>query len=500
MDTKIFKSTKKFAIITLIIFCVMSISFINFVFALQQAGAIANSEDKLYGEGLSQRNMSIKDCPNISAQYAILTDKNGNIIYERNAYESSKIASLTKIMTAIIGIENAELTEEFSISEDAVKIGESSAGLWKDDVIDMKSALYALMVPSGNDAAEAICEFIGKKLIDKKDERIRLKSVEDVENEAAEKEIDIEEVEDVYAANVDQAFTMAMNAKANELGCVNSCFTNAHGLDDEEFSNNNQHSCAADMAKITKYAMQNDLFRKIVSGGDTTIMVKRNSSPVEIKLASTDILIGNYEGCLGVKTGHTDIAGACFSGAAIDQDGTEIYTIVLKSENETERFIDTQKLFDWYFTNKVYFKPALETSTRQTMTINEETKDVGVVANLVHSEWVGCKFPVTTETQDTAIPILSIAGNLHLEVNPAEIKGNFKAGDKVAELILTQHNTEVGKVNLIAVNDQPAPNIFQIVGVAFDRLGKNIANANTVFEHEILVSCDKINSKNNKTN
>lgn len=92
------------------------------------ANAETNSNDKLYGETLSSRGMAIKDCPSITAQYACMIDKNGDVIYERNAYDHAKIASLTKIMTAIITIENANLDEVLEINEEAVRVGESSAG------------------------------------------------------------------------------------------------------------------------------------------------------------------------------------------------------------------------------------------------------------------------------------------------------------------------------------------------------------------------------------
>ena len=204
-----------------------------------------------------------------------------------------------------------------------------------------------MLVPSGNDAAQALCEFVGQKMVDNQDERIREKSKEDVRAEAKENGISEDEVEDVFLTDKDQAFIRLMNLKAEELGCENTNFTNPHGLADDEFASDDEYSCAMDIAIITKYAMQNDLFRQIVGGGDTVINIERNGQVTPLELNSTDILLGNYEGCIGVKTGNTEIGGPCFSGALLDQnDGCEIYTIVLKSEDETQRFIDTQDLFN----------------------------------------------------------------------------------------------------------------------------------------------------------
>lgn len=94
-----------------------------------QAMAFSSSEDKLYGETLSSRGMSVKNCPNITAQYACMIHQNGEVIYERNPYGHAKIASLTKIVTAIVALENSEMTDEVTVTQKAYDIGESSAGV-----------------------------------------------------------------------------------------------------------------------------------------------------------------------------------------------------------------------------------------------------------------------------------------------------------------------------------------------------------------------------------
>lgn len=98
------------------------------LFSTSAATADTNSADKLYGEELSSRGMSVKDCPNITSQYACLIKKNGEIVYERNSYDHAKIASLTKIMTAIIAMENFDLEETVTMTKKAYDIGESSSG------------------------------------------------------------------------------------------------------------------------------------------------------------------------------------------------------------------------------------------------------------------------------------------------------------------------------------------------------------------------------------
>lgn len=99
-----------------------------FVFSTK-ASAFTSSEDKLYGETLSSRGMSVKSCPNITAQYACIIHQNGEVIYERNSYDHAKIASLTKIVTAVVALENSEMTDEVVVTQKAYDIGESSAGV-----------------------------------------------------------------------------------------------------------------------------------------------------------------------------------------------------------------------------------------------------------------------------------------------------------------------------------------------------------------------------------
>lgn len=128
----------------------------------------------------------------------------------------------------------------------------------------MKTALQCMLIPSGNDAAQAICEFVGNKVIEDKDDRIREKSVEEVKTEAKDRGLAEDEVEDVYINDPDKAFVKLMNLKAEELNCVNTNFTNPHGLADGEYASDDQYCCALDIGMITRYAMQNSFFRETV--------------------------------------------------------------------------------------------------------------------------------------------------------------------------------------------------------------------------------------------
>ena len=162
------------------------------------AHADVRKADVVMGQTVDARGLAVAQCPNVAAEYVYLTDDEGTVYFERNAQAPTQIASITKIMTAIVALENAPLDTQVVVSGNAASVGESSADLQEGDVLTLEEALSALLVPSGNDAAVAIAETVGALM----------------------------DPEGGY-----DAFIAAMNAKAAELGCVDTVFTNPHGLD-----------------------------------------------------------------------------------------------------------------------------------------------------------------------------------------------------------------------------------------------------------------------------
>lgn len=164
---------------------------------------------------------SLAAIPSVSAASAILMDQDsGRILYEKNANDVRKIASITKIMTAILAIESGKLKENVKISDTAVRTEGSSIYLKPGEEINLKDLVYGLMLRSGNDAANAIAEHVGGSI---------------------------------------DGFVFLMNQKAKEIGMENTHFANPNGLDNKE----NHFSTAYDMALLTRYAMQNKTFREI---------------------------------------------------------------------------------------------------------------------------------------------------------------------------------------------------------------------------------------------
>lgn len=201
----------------------------------------------------------------VSARNAILIEQDsGRILYEKEAYEPRRIASITKIMTAILAIESGKLEETVSVSENAVGTEGSSIYLQPKEKIKLEDLVYGLMLRSGNDSAVAIAEYVGGSL---------------------------------------DGFVFLMNQKAAEIGMSNTHFANPHGLDDSE----NHYSTAYDMAILTRYAMTNDTYQKIAG-----TEVHRSPNPNEkwdrIWRNKNRLLTDLYEYCTGGKTGYTKLA------------------------------------------------------------------------------------------------------------------------------------------------------------------------------------------------
>lgn len=246
--------------------------------------------------------------PTISAKNAIAIEtSSGRIIYEKDAYKKVPIASTTKIMTAIVAIENNLLTDTVVVSNNAAWTGGSSVDLKKDDEILLSELLYGLMLNSGNDAAVAIAE---------------------------------------HTSGSVEEFSKLMNEKAREIGAMNTNFVTPHGLDKD-----NHYSTAYDMAIITRYALKNETIKKLVSTSTYTMKFKNGKTK---QLSNTNPLLSFYPGISGVKTGYTGLAGKCLVASA-KQNNLEIISVTLGDPTSKARRTDSVKILDYCFNNyKLY--------------------------------------------------------------------------------------------------------------------------------------------------
>ena len=439
--------------------CVLAVSL---SFALMPATAFAGvaKTDVVAGETVESRGLAVSQCPSIDATYAYVVDGNGMVYFERNPDTQTHIASVTKIMTAIVALENSQLTDQVTVSAQAASIGESSASLKEGDVLSMEDAIKALLTSSGNDAAIAIADTVGAKLGGE--------------------------------GGAQAAFVAAMNAKAANLGCANTLFANPHGLDFNQYAGD-MHSTARDVATMSAYAMKSQTFRNIVSKDKATITVTRGGVATPLELESTDELIGVYEGACGIKTGFTSLAGECFAGAC-NRDGLDLYAIVLNSSSEQQRFTDAKTLFDWVYANSVNY-PYAHASETATMSWGSSTKEVPVVAEVAHGDWTDKTIKATFSEPDGSLDVFSLKGNVSCTMSFDNVSGNVHEGDKVGSAVFKQHNETIATVDLVACEDVAAPNPLEAAGIWVGRLLSHFAGSQTVATSVDLNDTPLINDK-----
>jgi D-alanyl-D-alanine carboxypeptidase len=229
-----------------------------------------------------------------SAQAAILMERDsGRILYAKNADRELKIASLTKIMTALVAIEQAKLDSLVTVSPNAVGVEGSSIYLKRGEKIPLEHLLYGLMLRSGNDAATAIAEHVGGSV---------------------------------------EGFVVLMNQKASFLGLQHTHFMNPHGLDQE-----GHYSSAKDLAILTSYALQNPIFRQIVKTQVKT--VDWPNLDWDQKFYNKNKLLRLYPWADGVKTGFTKQAHRTLVTSAT-KEGMQLVAVTLNDGNDWNNAIN----------------------------------------------------------------------------------------------------------------------------------------------------------------
>lgn len=242
--------------------------------------------------------------PIINSKRYVVYDRNtGSCVYGKNENKPMSMASTTKIMTAIIVIENCkDLNQIVTIDAKSASTGGSRLGLKKEDKISINDLLYGLLMRSGNDAAMALA---------------------------------------IYIAGSKEAFAKLMNSKALELKLINTHFVTPYGLDDP-----NHYTTAYELAKITDYALKKQKIAEIVNTQYATIHI--NDSIKELK--NTNELLGVVEGVYGVKTGFTNGAGRCLV-TAIKRNNMDLIIVVLGADTKKYRGSDTIKLVNYIAKN-----------------------------------------------------------------------------------------------------------------------------------------------------
>ena len=242
----------------------------------------------------------------LTAPSAILVDSESfNILYEKNSHKQRSVASITKVMTVLLIMEDIEkgkisLTDTVTASAHAASMGGSDIWLEEGEQMSLDDMLKATLVASANDAAVALAE---------------------------------------YTEGSEEAFVKRMNSRAKELGMKDTVFKNCNGLDEEGHISSAYDVAlmSAELIKHTKVFDYTSIWLDFLRDGKTQIV-------------NTNKLLKSYNGITGLKTGTTDDAGSCISATA-KRDGLSLIAVVLGSDSGTDRFKDASILLDYGFNN-----------------------------------------------------------------------------------------------------------------------------------------------------
>lgn len=285
-----------------IIITIMCICFLFTNISYVIADNTDNEDINVY-EIIQTCSQNVDKKPEIQSKIAVAYDRaSGRVIWGKDENKRSAMASTTKIMTAIVTLENANLDDVVTVSSKAAWTGGSSLNLKAGDKVKLNDLLYGLMLRSGNDAAVAIAEYVGG-------------SVED--------------------------FANLMNQKAEQMGLIDTHFVTPHGLDDP-----NHYTTAKELAIMADYAMGNEKFAEIVGTKTTTIIVNGYGR----EISNTNELLGVLNGVTGVKTGFTNNAGRCLV-TSVNRNGWEIIVVVLRADTKKIRTKDSIEIIEYIYNN-----------------------------------------------------------------------------------------------------------------------------------------------------
>lgn len=224
----------------------------------------------------------------LSASAAVVMKSDtGRVLYERNAREKMSMASTTKIMTALLAVESGKMQQNVTVTQKMTAVEGTSMGLRRGDVLTLENIVRGMMLLSGNDAANAVAEFL---------------------------------------SGSSEKFAERMNEKAKSIGMNDTNFATPSGLDDEE-----HYTTAYDMALLGSYAMKNPAFRRIVS--EYYGVVEYSEPKTEYTYRNHNRFLTMYDGACGIKTGFTKKSGRCLV-TAVEKDGSVIVAVTLKAPDD----------------------------------------------------------------------------------------------------------------------------------------------------------------------
>ncbi len=343
--------------------------------------------------------------PSISAASAILLDnKTGKVLYNKNENRKMYPASTTKILTAIIVIENCNLDTIATASYDAIMSipdGYSTANIQIGEQLTIEQLLELLLVHSANDAANVLAEFVGGST---------------------------------------DSFVSIMNTKINELGLTNSHFTNVYGLHDD-----NHYTTAHDLAFIMKYCLNNNTFRKI-AGQASCAIPATNKYGTRSYNSTNELLVPNstyyYKYLTTGKTGFTSQAKECLVSSAY-KNNLELIGVVLGSTN---RFADTRNIYEYAYSNYSIKTIATEKDIATNIKISNATAETENL-NLLISETVSVLINNSQNISEIQ-PEIILNDNIKAPIEEGSTLGKIKYnvnGVTYSTNIIAEHNVEQSK-------------------------------------------------------
>lgn len=352
--------------------------------------------------------------PDLHTDYYMLADlETGKVLASENVDEKVYPASTTKILTAIIAIENCNLKDTVTATREAIDpigLNHSNMGILVGEELTVEDLLYGLLVHSANDAANVLGVHISGNLED---------------------------------------FSTLMNEKAQELGMTNTNFVNAHGYHDDD-----HYTTVGDLAKVTIYAMKNELFQEIVKTPRYEIPPTNKYKETRY-LSNTNMFIsGNktqkhlYKNCIGVKTGSTDEAGNCLISAA-EENGTKLFAVVMKCKNDglgdgAYSTTDSKALFEWGFKNFAYKEIPSPDDLNVIASLEVKEAKGNIPASLIAKDSLGVLLPISVKDGDIKRTV---------KLTEEKVYAPVKKGTVLGSVTYTLDGEVLGTLPLVSVNN-----------------------------------------------
>lgn len=411
------------------------------------AHAVVNLDDTVLGTSARERGLNESEMPDILATHAIVMRPDGTAYYGREADSPIKIASTTKVMTALIALDHCDPSEVLTVDHAAATVGESCVGLKEGDTLTLEQALTGLMVMSGNDVATAIATHTGRKI-------------------------------DPASPDPYGVFIKAMNDRAAQLGCTDTLFENPHGLDFGAWVGN-LHSTARDVALIWAEAWQSDTFRSFACSGATEMHVtSADGTSRTLPLTVRNKILGR-DGNLGGKTGSTYEAGECFVCTFSREPEGEVYIALFGSKGDEGRFNDTLTLANWYYGHFADFP--LATSPKQ-------VGGVPLAAEATCADWSDKLMDLTFTDAEATARVFTLDGDIEQIVEIDELRGKHAAGTAAGSITYTQNGENIGSVELATADGLEPPNPLEWLAVQFDRLVRFFEGKPTTAEERVYAT------------